>query len=51
MSTLEPIDIEPTQWVDPEDFFAEPTEEEIALGNQLGQSIDPDDDHDNGIDP
>lgn len=36
------------EWVDACDVIAEPTEEEVAEGNAMGESIDPDDDEDGG---
>lgn len=39
------------EWVDNCDVVASPTEEEVAEGNAMGQSIDPDDDDDAGFDP
>lgn len=35
------------EWVDPEEFV--PTEEEEAEGKRLGETIDTDDDEDNGL--
>jgi len=45
---LPAVDSEPKSgtWVDPEEF--EPTPEEIAEGNRLGEVIDVNDDDDNG---
>lgn len=36
-------------WVDAEDILHNPTEEELREGNRMGQSIDLDDDEDNGL--
>lgn len=47
---LPPIDDPPKSgvWVDHEEWFGNLTAEEIAEGNRLGQTIDIDDDDDNG---
>jgi hypothetical protein len=37
-------------WVDTDDVIAEPTEEELAEGQRLGEEIDPDDDDSTGVD-
>jgi hypothetical protein len=37
-------------WIEPDDLIAEPTEEELAAGQQLGEDIDPDDDDSTGVD-
>jgi hypothetical protein len=37
------------EWVDPEDFYADPTDDELAEGDRLGRTIDVDDDDDNGL--
>jgi hypothetical protein len=37
------------QWVDPEEFIHNPTDEEVAEGERLGNEIDIDDDEDNGL--
>lgn len=51
MTTLPAIDDEPEgEYVDHEDFFLDPTPEEIAEGNRLGATIDVDDDLDTGLD-
>jgi hypothetical protein len=39
------------EWVDTDDAIAEPTEEELAEGQRLGELIDVDDDEDSGADP
>lgn len=50
----ETIDLEPDappttgEWVDHEQWFGHLTDDELDLGHQLGQQIDPDDDNDNG---
>lgn len=46
---LPEIDSPPERWVDAEDF--EITDEELELGNRLGQTIDVDDDEDGGVTP
>lgn len=48
---LPALDDEPDEWVDWEDAW-EPTDEEISLGNELGQQIDvADDTDDGGVEP
>jgi hypothetical protein len=37
------------EWVDPEEFFEHPTDEELAEGERLGREIDIDDDEDSGL--
>jgi hypothetical protein len=37
------------EWVDSEDFFVNPTVDELAEGYRLGRNIDVDDDEDNGL--
>lgn len=37
------------EWVDVHDVLMNPTEEEIAEGDRLGSTIDPEDDEDNGV--
>lgn len=37
------------EWVDVHDVLMSPTDEEIEAGNRLGESIDPEDDDDNGV--
>ncbi len=37
-------------WIEPDDVIAEPTEEELADGQHLGEEIDPDDDDSTGVD-
>jgi hypothetical protein len=37
-------------WIEPDDLIAEPTAEEIAEGQKLGEEIDPDDDDSTGVD-
>jgi hypothetical protein len=46
---LPSLDAPAKKWVDSHDILADPTDEEIELGNRLGQRIDPDDDGDNGL--
>lgn len=36
------------EWVDSEEMIANPTEEELVLGEVVGQAIDVDNDEDNG---
>lgn len=36
------------EWVDSEDLIQNPTPEELAMGEVMGQAIDVDDDEDNG---
>jgi hypothetical protein len=49
------IEVEPEdpprsgEWVDHEEFFESPTDEELAEGERLGQEIDVDDDEDSGL--
>ena len=37
------------EWVDTDEVLANPTEEELAEGKRLGETIDPDDDEDSGV--
>jgi hypothetical protein len=37
------------EWVDIDEVIANPTEEELAEGQRLGEEIDPDDDEDSGV--
>jgi hypothetical protein len=38
----------PDDFVDAEEFLADPTDNELAMGQLLGEMIDVDDDEDNG---
>ena len=51
MSLLPELDTPPSTgvFVDHEDFFATATDEEIEAGNFLGEIIDIEADHDNGM--
>jgi hypothetical protein len=49
------VEIEPEdppssgKWVDHEEFFEDPTDDELAEGERLGHEIDVDNDEDNGL--
>ena len=44
---LPAVDSDPDEW---HDEHPDATEEEIVVGNRLGETIDVDDDEDNGLD-